>query len=318
METIKFNEGLQSIGDHAFYNCKSLEFFEAPTTLLTINQYAFAECIGLRMLYLNDNLKTLSAYAFAGCDGLLSVIINDNLTVLSNKTFTDCANLTAAEIPSTVISYGVDCFYNCPKLTIYCYENSSAHLALEGSSYSYYLLDGHTHTYEKYIETTATCFRKGTEINTCTDCGYNYIGLIDMLGHEYERVEVAPTCTEYGCIRFVCLDCGEFYEENIVEPTGHKETYFETIDPTFEADGCIRERCKECSTVISETVILKLVYGDADRDGEINATDLTIFRKALFNKAELDEYQQQVVDANNDGAFDVRDIVWLKRYLIEK
>lgn len=316
LETVEFNEGLQTIGSYAFYNCKALSVFEAPSTLINVNQYAFAECLGLRVLYLNDGLQTLAAYAFAGCDGLISIILNDDLTTLSNETFTDCANLTAAEIPNSVTSYGVNCFYNCPKLTIYCYTDSSAHLALKGSNYTYYLLDGHEHTYESYIETTATCFRKGAEIFTCSDCGYNYISLLERLGHSYEESTVEADCTNHGCTLYTCSVCGDFYEEDIVEAIGHiRDNWVTDIEPTFEADGHMNEICTACGETISEKSILKLISGDANRDGVVDAVDLGKLRKLLIGIDAATEYQTYVSDLNEDGFVNIRDLMRLKKGL---
>ena len=89
-----------------------------------------------------------------------------------------------------------------------------------------------------------------------------------------------------------------------------------TDETTTEADGLMQELCGKCSGVITEKVITKLIYGDLDRDGTVNALDLSVIRKALTGTAELDKYQIMVIDINGDSVIDIRDLVSLKKALI--
>lgn len=66
---INFNEGLDMIGDYAFYQCTGLEqLFNFPSTLTTIGDSAFAQCTGLRGIFdLPESLTHIGNNAFMGC-----------------------------------------------------------------------------------------------------------------------------------------------------------------------------------------------------------------------------------------------------------
>ena len=61
----------------------------------------------------------------------------------------------------------------------------------------YYLLDNHDHDYESTIETSPTCTRGGSQILKCSICSYNYIEVLEPLGHgeTEERVEQVEILT---------------------------------------------------------------------------------------------------------------------------
>ena len=46
--SVQFKEGLQKIGDYAFYNCTSLKSITLPSTLVEIGVDAFDGCRNLR------------------------------------------------------------------------------------------------------------------------------------------------------------------------------------------------------------------------------------------------------------------------------
>jgi hypothetical protein len=47
--------------------------------------------------------------------------------------------------------------------------------------------------------------------------------LIEMLGHDYEVIEIPPTCTEDGCIIHTCSRCKDSYTSNVTGALGHIE-----------------------------------------------------------------------------------------------
>ena len=60
---------------------------------------------------------------------------------------------------------------------------------------------------------------------------------------------------------------------------------------------------------------VRIVIGDANGDGEINSSDLIVFRKLLisYKTGEFDE----CLDANGDGSFDICDLIRIKRHLAD-
>ena len=77
--SVLLTDGLQSIGDRAFYNCQNLRALSLPESVETLGTYAFAACTSMTTLKLSSSLQSLilpstltvvRQNAFAGCDGL--------------------------------------------------------------------------------------------------------------------------------------------------------------------------------------------------------------------------------------------------------
>ncbi|KAL7544087.1 hypothetical protein ACHAXR_013518 [Thalassiosira sp. AJA248-18] len=66
------NEGLQIIGDFAFYNCISMESIKFPSTLSEVGYNSFNKCIVLREVVLNEGLQKIGWSAFRDCLSLES------------------------------------------------------------------------------------------------------------------------------------------------------------------------------------------------------------------------------------------------------
>lgn len=136
-----------------------------------------------------------------------------------------------------------------------------------------------------------TCEDRGYTTNTCTACGYSYESdQKEKLGHEwtvsgkstdgrthpvvckrnnehtemqpcnYDKVEIAATCTDSGYHIHTCVDCGNSYRDGDTDPTGH--TYGAW---TFDAEkkththSCINRGCtdtvtEQCVFIEGETV----------------------------------------------------------------
>ena len=80
------------------------------------------------------------------------------------------------------------------------------------------------HTEETIPAVEATCDEPGlTEGKKCAVCGEILVAQeeIPALGHEYESVVTAPTCTRGGYTTHTCIRCGDSYVDSYVEPTGH-------------------------------------------------------------------------------------------------
>ncbi|MBQ9306930.1 MAG: leucine-rich repeat protein, partial [Clostridia bacterium] len=219
---VDFPASLVSIGNYSFAS-SGLSMLNLPGLMTSIGNYAFQNCIGLRNIYLNG-LSSVPQSAFDGCSGLVSVVLNDELTSIGSASFANCINLTSLYVPLGVETFQTNSFSNCPKLTLYCYSGSKAHLFAEANKIPFKLLDEHEHIYESTIETEANCTREGSQVLTCSICGYSYIELTEPLGHivpEEFTVVKEPTCTEEGHLQKICERCGEILEEEHPAALGH-------------------------------------------------------------------------------------------------
>lgn len=112
----EFSDGITSIGDYAFYNCKSLESIELSPVLTTIGDYAFYGCENLDGINIPETVYSVGAYAFKDCLSLKSIVIPEGVNVLNRYMFSGCKALERVEIKSQASSVPVGMFMNCESL----------------------------------------------------------------------------------------------------------------------------------------------------------------------------------------------------------
>ena len=95
------------------------------------------------------------------------------------------------------------------------------------------------HAYEAVV-TAPTCTAEGYTTHTCTRCGDCYVdSIVAALGHAYEGVVTAPTCTAEGYTTYTCATCGDGYVDDVVAALGH--SYDNACDAACNACGETRE-----------------------------------------------------------------------------
>lgn len=97
-QNIIISEGLESISDKAFVDCKGLTNIVFPSTLRSIDNDSFKGCISLKELKLSDGITFVGSDAFKGCTALESVYISPSVTGFSWNPFADCPALKRIEV----------------------------------------------------------------------------------------------------------------------------------------------------------------------------------------------------------------------------
>ena len=107
----------------------------------------------------------------------------------------------------------------------------------------------------------ATC----TTPQLCTKCG---AVIENALGHDYQEEVTAPTCTKMGHTTYTCSRCGDTYDGDYTDPTGH--TPGEWIVDQEAAQGVEGSRHKECTVCgeVLETEELEQLYNQATTDSK--------------------------------------------------
>lgn len=78
-------------------------------------------------------------------------------------------------------------------------------------------------------ETSATCTKDGTTKSVCSICGEEKTEVTQTAnGHSHKTVVTPPTCTTLGYTTYTC-ECGDSYQNNLTEPTGHQDTDSNTV-----------------------------------------------------------------------------------------
>ena len=116
-ETVVIPEGVvTSIGDSAFFNCKSLTSIYIPNSVTSIGDGVFWGCNSLKSIHIPDSVTSIGYRAFTCCNSLESIHIPDSVTSIGDGAFLRCKSLKAIHIPDSVTSIG-SAFEYCESLT---------------------------------------------------------------------------------------------------------------------------------------------------------------------------------------------------------
>ena len=88
-----------------------------PDGVESIGNYAFWDCKGLTSVTIPEGVTSVGSYAFAYCSGLTSVTIPEGVTSIGNGAFEGCIHLTNMTFPLSLTSIGVGAFLGCFSLT---------------------------------------------------------------------------------------------------------------------------------------------------------------------------------------------------------
>lgn len=182
-----------SLGTNLFYNCPSLEYVRFIGDAPTIEGYAFRE-VTTTCTYPADN-ETWTADVLKDYGGTITWE-------------PDCNNHQYASIVTA------------PTCTEQGYTTHTCTLC--NDSYVDTYTDALGHSYGEWtVIQAAACTMDGTKRKECANCDHYADETIPSIGHSYESVVTAPTCTEGGYTTHTCTICGESYSDNPVEPLGH-------------------------------------------------------------------------------------------------
>jgi len=112
ISTITMPQTIESIGDYAFNECKSLSSLDIPGSVKTIGDYAFYKCTSLSSIVIPGSVRTIGVSAFEGI-GFRSVTFNEGLESIGDYAFSDFSTFPSQSlyIPSTLKSVGRSAFF---------------------------------------------------------------------------------------------------------------------------------------------------------------------------------------------------------------
>ncbi len=137
IKSLKIDEGITSVGSHAFSGLLCIKKIELPSTLTAIKSHAFF-AVGSNDIILPDSVTEVEDNAFAmssikyarlstsmaeipedmfnECVSLKSIEIPYNITKIGKTAFAYCKELESVEIPDSVTTICSGAFGNCSKL----------------------------------------------------------------------------------------------------------------------------------------------------------------------------------------------------------
>ena len=98
-------EGVEYIGEYAFYGCSSLQTINLPDTITTIGNQCFRYCPSLDNVKLPSKLTILSDLTFANCTNLKNIELSESLETLGTQSL-EQTSLTVLKFPPNLKSIG--------------------------------------------------------------------------------------------------------------------------------------------------------------------------------------------------------------------
>lgn len=100
--SVVFEDGVESIGDTAFYNNKSLSSVKFPSTLKTIGSHAFYQT-SITSAIIPEGTESIGRSAFEGCNKIQNAVIPSTVTTLSEKAFTRSGDYSIEDTTITIL-----------------------------------------------------------------------------------------------------------------------------------------------------------------------------------------------------------------------
>ncbi len=116
LQKITVLSGCTSLGDYAFFECKSLRSLSLPEGISSIGVRAFTDCDSLTELELPLSVVSLGENCFSDCDYLASITLGNSLREMGVNAFLNCVSLTEIALPHTLESLPASAFANCVSL----------------------------------------------------------------------------------------------------------------------------------------------------------------------------------------------------------
>ena len=124
LTSVSIPNSVTSIGYSAFSGCSQLSSIAIPNSVTSIGDNTFSSCTSLTSVTIPNSVTSIGNYAFSGCTGLTSVTIPNSVTSIGSSTFANCIGLTSVIIPNSVTSISNNAFSGCNGLTSVIIPNS--------------------------------------------------------------------------------------------------------------------------------------------------------------------------------------------------
>lgn len=109
-------EGLQFIGEEAFYDFKYLETVVIPDSITKIQGSAFCGCSSLKEIWIPDSVTEIGRSAFKCCSQLKTVRLPKGIIAINSGVFEGCRSLESIDVPESVSFIRGFAFSGCKSL----------------------------------------------------------------------------------------------------------------------------------------------------------------------------------------------------------
>ena len=295
LKSVTLPETVETIGNQVFAYCESLEEINMPSKLVSIGDEAFRNS-KITSVVLPDGLKTIGAGAFAYCAGITEINIPDSVTKIGNEVFYYCSGLEKA-----VVGSGIKASLSSKEESFTKTDNVIGHRVFGYCS--------------KLKDLTIPC-TNGTLVDICFS---NTISSpLEKLTFTGEGTFIPEnSCYNYAKLNTVTIptsvntvEKGAFNACNALETV-----YYDGTDDDWAAIDIKEKNDPLINAARMHSPKQEFMYGDIDKNGVVELTDLTYLSLYLMQSAEFDEVQVLAADVDGNGIVDIADLARLKQYI---
>lgn len=109
--------GVEAIGQYAFYNCNRFMTATIPQSVTNIGCDAFYGCTSIKSVSLPETFSVKSVFP-SSYENMTTVTIPANATEIADSAFDGCKQISSIDIPTTVTHIGSCAFRGCSGLTL--------------------------------------------------------------------------------------------------------------------------------------------------------------------------------------------------------
>ncbi|MDE7407839.1 MAG: leucine-rich repeat domain-containing protein, partial [Muribaculaceae bacterium] len=113
---VSFGNSLKKIGTESFKGCTALNEAILPESLEEIGLWAFQDCSNMTSLLIPKSVQYFGGGAFSCCGRLQTVEIENGVPFIPSYCFEYCKNLSSITLPETLVSIGACAFSNCVRI----------------------------------------------------------------------------------------------------------------------------------------------------------------------------------------------------------
>ena len=110
---VVIGDGVEKIGDRAFYKCTGLAEIVLPDSVTSIGMRSFYNCTNLKTVVFGNGIRTIPEYSFYKCEALESIVFSDGVTSIGKYAFRGCVSLGEIRIGEGVEFIDDFAFFGC-------------------------------------------------------------------------------------------------------------------------------------------------------------------------------------------------------------
>lgn len=130
ISNVFIDNGITTIGEHAFYDCPNLKNINIPNSITRIGELAFGACVNLCGIELPPSIDSIRNSTFEYCSKLFSINIPLNVTYIGDHAFQFCSSLSSIELPNGVEYIGEEAFRDCNSLSSFVIPESTTRIGI--------------------------------------------------------------------------------------------------------------------------------------------------------------------------------------------